>query len=155
MNPATCTLQGRENMFKRLNKFILSSVMGIRLRPAGATILGGFAGLSLTANILPTAISMTTGTEQFILRWNLGGFAVYSVMIWAVGGWAAQRIGLKRFGALILGFVGLASGLTFTALGVNTEMMTLLTGGGVAMLYGAIGGMIIADALRNPPEEKE
>jgi hypothetical protein len=30
-------------------------------------------------------------------------------------------------------------------------MKIMLAGGGAALLYGAIGGMIIADALRSPP----
>ena len=32
-------------------------------------------------------------------------------------------------------------------------MNFLLIGGGAALLYGAIGGMIIGDALRDPPAD--
>jgi hypothetical protein len=58
-------------------------------------------------------------------------------------------------GAIILGFVGLATGLLFTAVGIGTDMKIMLAGGGAALLYGAIGGMIIADALRSPPFDPE
>lgn len=61
------------------------------------------------------------------------------------------------FGTIILGFVGLTSGLVFTANGIGKQMNFLLTGGGVALivalLYGTIGGLIIGDALENPPAE--
>jgi hypothetical protein len=53
-------------------------------------------------------------------------------------------------GAIILGFVGLVTGLLFTGVGLGLEMGLLLTGGGAGFLYGAVGGMILADALRNP-----
>jgi hypothetical protein len=150
---ADTTMGRRDNMIKRLNAGILNFVKRIRLRSAGATILGGFAGLSLTANIIPTALSLTGATDSFMARWGLGGYAVYSIMIWAVGGWAAQRVGNKLFGALILGSVGLISGLAFIAAGIGTDAQVLVAGGGASLLYGAIGGMIIADALRNPPED--
>jgi len=151
------TMETRENMimkiFRRLNAAILTFVMGIKLRSTGATLLGGLAGLSLISNVIPSAMEFTGSMDSFTARWDLGGYAVYSVMAWAVGGWAVQKTGSKMLGAIILGFVGLTSGLVFTANGIGTQMNVLLTGGGVALLYGAIGGLIIGDALRNPPAE--
>jgi hypothetical protein len=152
------TMESREStmlkMIRSLNAGILKFVMGIRFRAMGATLLSSFAGLSLTANIIPSALSMTGAMDSFSARWGLGGFAVYSMMAWAVGGWAVQKTGDKKLGAVVLGAVGLATGLLFTAAGIGTEMKTLLTGGGAALLYGAIGGMIIGDALRNPPVDE-
>jgi hypothetical protein len=154
MNAATNAMESRENMILKMirtfNAAIVKFVMGIRFRAVGATILASFAGLSLTTNIIPSAISMLGFMDSFSARWGLGGFAVYSMMAWAVGGWAVQKTGDKRQGAIILGLVGLATGLLFTGVGISTEMNILLTGGGAAMLYGAIGGMIIGDALRDP-----
>jgi hypothetical protein len=74
-------------------------------------------------------------------------------MAWAVGGWAVQRTGDKKLGAIVLGIVGLITGMVFTGVGIGTEINVLLTGGGGALLYGAIGGMIIGDALRDPPAD--
>jgi hypothetical protein len=139
-------------MIRRFNAAILNFVMGIKLRRASATLLGGFAGLSLTSNVIPSAMSLMGVMDSFSVRWEMGGFAVYSVMVWGVGGWAAQKTGSKKLGAIILGTVGLASGLIFTGIGVGTELNLLLTGGGASMLYGAVGGMIIGDALRDPIE---
>jgi hypothetical protein len=72
------------------------------------------------------------------------------MMAWGVGGWAVQRSGDKWLGAIILGFVGLVTGLLFTGVGIGTQMNVLMTGGGAALLYGAVGGLIIGDALRSP-----
>ncbi len=151
------TMENRQNMilktFRNFNAGIVRFVMCIRFRAIGATILASFAGLSLTTNILPSAISMMGLMDSFSARWEMGGFAVYSMMSWAVGGWAVQKTGDKRMGAIILGMVGLVTGLIFTGFGISTEMNFLLIGGGAALLYGAIGGMIIGDALRDPPAD--
>lgn len=140
-------------MFRNLNAGIVRYIMGIRFRAIGATILASFAGLSLTTNIIPSAISMMGLMDSFSARWELGGFAVYSMLAWGMGGWAVQKTGDKKPGAIVLGMVGLTTGLLFTAVGIGTEMNVLLVGGGAALLYGAIGGMIIGDALRDPPRD--
>lgn len=157
MNAATNAMESRGNMILKMirnfNAGIVRFVMGIRFRAIGATMLASFAGLSLTTNVIPSAISMMGLMDTFSARWGLGGFAVYSMMSWAMGGWAVQKTGDKRMGAIVLGIVGLATGLLFTGFGISTEMNILLAGGGAALLYGAIGGMIIGDALRDPPAD--
>lgn len=155
MQGTAVAMEERENMIKRLNAGILGFLKRIKLRAAGATILGGFAGLSLTSNIIPSVMSYMGIIDSFSARWALGGYAVYSIMIWSMGGWAVQKIGHKGYGALTLGFVGLVSGMVFTGVAIGTQLNVLLIGGGAAMLYGGIGGMIIADALRNPPEDTD
>jgi len=159
MHSSADTIGNRENMIlaivRRFNAGIIRFIMSIRFRAVGAIILASFAGLSLTSNIIPSAISMMGFMDSFSARWGMGGFAVYSMMAWAVGGWAVQKTGSKIMGAIILGFVGLVTGLVFTGIGISTELQLLLTGGGAAMLYGAIGGMIIGDALRDPPGDPD
>jgi hypothetical protein len=154
MHVVTSTVESRENMIvktiRRFNAGIVRSIMSIRLRAIGATVLSSFAGLSLTTTIIPTAMETMGVMDSFSARWALGGFAVYAMMAWAVGGWAVQRSGDKWLGAAILGFVGLVTGLLFTGVGIGTEMNVLLTGGGAALLYGVVGGLIIGDALRSP-----
>lgn len=154
MHGSISTAGSREHMivktFRRLNAGIVHFIMSIRLRSVGATILSSFAGLSLTTTIIPSAMTMMVGMDSFSARWDLGGFAVYSMMAWAVGGWAVQRTGNKWLGALILGFVGLFTGLLFTGVGIGMQANLLLTGGGAGLLYGAVGGLIIGDALRSP-----
>jgi hypothetical protein len=155
MPVSATTLESKENMIlktiRSFNTGIVKFIMGIRFRAIGATMLSSFAGLSLTSNIIPSAMSMVGIQDSFSIRWALGGFAVYSMMAWAVGGWAAQKTGSRMLGAIILGLVGLLTGLLFTGVGIGTDLNVLLAGGGAALLYGAIGGMIIADALRSPP----
>ena len=134
-------------MIRRLNKYIVSKIMGIRLRPTGAVVLGGFAGLSLTTSVLPTIISTLGVTDSFSARIDLAGFAVYSIMLWAVGGWAAQRTASAQAGAVVLGLVGLASGATFAGLAYGAEKELLLLCAAAGLAYGTFGGMLIAIAL--------
>lgn len=154
MQVSASTVERSENMIvktvRRFNAGIVHFIMSIKLRAVGATLLSSFAGLSLTTTIIPTAMESMGLMDSFSARWALGGFAVYAMMAWAVGGWAVQRSGDKRLGAVILGFVGLVTGLLFTGVGIGTQMNLLLTGGGAALLYGAVGGLIIGDALRSP-----
>ena len=154
MKVATSTVESNANMIvktiRSFNSGIVRFIMSIKLRAIGATIISSFAGLSLTTTIIPTAMETLVGIDTYAARWELGGFAVYSMMAWAVGGWAVQRSGDKKLGAIILGFVGLATGLLFTGVGIGTQTNLLLTGGGAALLYGAIGGLIIGDAMRSP-----
>ena len=134
-------------MIRRLNKYIVSKIMGIRLRPAGAGVLGGFAGLGLTTSVLPAIISTLGVTDSFSARIDLAGFAVYSIMLWAVGGWAAQRTASAQAGAVVLGVVGFASGATFAGLAYGAEKELLLLCAAAGLAYGTFGGMLIAIAL--------
>lgn len=134
-------------MIKRLNQFIISKIWGIRLRPSVAVFLGGCAGLSLTATVLPTAIASLGQIDDFSARIDLAGFAVYSVLWWALGGWSAQKTGNTWAGALVLGLVGLTSAVFFTGMAYGIALPLLLLSGGAGLAYGAVGGMLIATAL--------
>ncbi len=138
---------GRLSMIQRLNRFILSKILGIRLRPTGAVILGGFAGLSLTTTILPSVLSMLGITDEFSARLDLAGFAVYSFLTWAIGGWAAQRRASPQVGAVILGLLGSVSAALFAGLAYGAEQELILLCAAAGLAYGSIGGMLIAIAL--------
>lgn len=158
MTVPAATMETRENMIlaliRRFNAAILNFIMTARLRTIGATLLGALAGLSLTSNIIPQALEFAGVMDSFSARWDLGGFAVYAMIIWGLAGRSAQKSGDKKIGAIILGSVGLASGLIFTAVGIGMQPNLLLTGGGAALIYGAVGGLIIGDALRSPPVDE-
>lgn len=152
MKATSDQIQGRGNMFKRFNQFIVAKIWGIRLRPTGAAFLGACAGLSLTASVLPTVISFLEVTDSFSARFDLAGFAVYAVMLWAVGGWAAQRTSNALGGAIVLGLVGLVSSVVFIGLAYGAVQEMLLFGGAGGLAYGALGGMLIATALAEVKE---
>ena len=152
MNATADQLPSRGHMIKRLNNFILASLKKIRLRSVGAIFLGGFAGISFNSTILPTVISSLGFMDEFSARWELGGYAVYSFMFWAVGAWAARKTENPIVGAAILGLVGIASGVVLTIAAFGTEAQLLLAGGGGGLIYGGIGGMLIANSLREPAE---
>ncbi len=137
----------RVNMIKRLNKYIVSKIMGIRLRPVVAVFLGGFAGLSLTSTILPTVISVVGFTDDFSARLDLASFAVYAFMVWALGGWMCQHRASAQAGALILGMIGLVSATVFAALAYGAAQEILLICAAAGLAYGTFGGLLIAVAL--------
>ena len=135
-------------MIKRFNSYILSKIMGIRLRSVGAVFLGGFAGLSLTTTVLPEVIATLGVTDSFSARIDLAGYAVYSFILWAFGGWAAQRTASTQAGGVVLGLVGLVSGAIFAYLGFGAVTELLLACAAAGLAYGTVGGMLIAAALR-------
>lgn len=140
-------INGRVNMIKRLNKYIVSKIMGIRLRPVVAVFLGGFAGLSLTSTILPTVLSGIGVTDDFSARLDLAGFAIYSFMVWALGGWMCQRRASAQGGALILGLIGLVSAAVFAGLAYGAAQQVLMICAAAGLAYGTFGGLLIAIAL--------
>lgn len=137
-------------MIKRLNQFILAKVFGIRLRSVGAVFLGGCAGLSLTTTVLPTAIEMLGVSDSFSARLDLAGYAVYAILIWGVGGWAARKTASPLAGGIVLGLAGMTSAALFAGLTYGATVELLLLGATVGLAYGAIGGMLIAAALPEP-----
>jgi len=152
MNATADQLPSRGHMIKRLNNFILASLKKIRLRSVGAVFLGGFAGISFNSTILPTIVSSLGFMDEFSARWELGGYAVYSFMLWAVGAWAARKTENPAMGGAILGLVGLMSGALLTGAAFGSGMQLLFAGAGGGLVYGGIGGMLIANSLREPAE---
>lgn len=152
-------MENRENfmlaMIRRFNSAVIKFIMTAKLKTIGAMIICSFAGLSLTTTVIPSAFEMSGIMDSFSARWDLGGFASYSMVIWAVGGWKLQKRGSKLLGAIILGSVGLCSGLIFTGAGIGMNLTFLAVGGGIALVYGAVGGMIVADAFRSPPPAED
>lgn len=139
--------RGRDNVLKRFNRFLISKIWGIRARSTGAAFLGACAGLSLTTTVLPEVIEALRITDSFSARVDLAGFAVYAVLLWAVGGWAAQKTGSILGGAVVLGLAGSISAAIFTALVYGTVVELILFDGAAGLAYGAVGGMLIASAL--------
>lgn len=137
-------------MIKRLNKFIIDKIFGIRLRSVAAVFLGGSAGLSLTSTVLPTVIEIAGVSDSFSARLDLAGLAVYAIMLWGVGGWAARRTGRAVGGGIVLGLVGLISAAGFTAVAFGAGAQLLLLCAAAGMAYGTFGGMLIAAALAEP-----
>jgi len=155
MNTAAEQIEGRGHMIKRLNNFILRSIKSIRLRSVGAVLLGGCAGLSLNSTILPLVMANLGVLDEFSVRWAVGGYAVYMIMVWAVGGWAARKTANLLLGGVILGFVGLVSGALVTGVAVATGITALLAGGAAGLVYGSIGGVLIAYTLGGEKQTEE
>lgn len=111
-------------------------------------ILGGAAGLSFNSSILPMAISTLGSTDSFFVRWALGEYAAYMTLLWAIGGWAVAKTGIPKAGAVILGIVGVASGLFLCYLALGTEMSLLLISAIAGGVYGLVGGALLGRILQ-------
>ncbi len=115
-------------------------------------ILGGFAGLSLTSSVLPTIVSTLGGGDSFFIRWALSDYAAHTTLLWAVGGWSVAKVGIPRAGAVILGVVGLCSGLLLGGVALGTQATLLLTTGLGGGAYGVLGGLLLGGMLRSDSE---
>jgi len=114
-------------------------------------ILGGAAGLSLTATILPWFMSLAGLGEDFLIRWDLGGYAAHCVLAFAFGGWLIAKLVSKPWaGALLLGVVGVASGVILASVVYPGESNTLLIMAVTAGAYGAVGGQLLGHIVKKP-----
>lgn len=154
MNLPANTMENKDNMIlgmiRKINAAVLNYILTTRLRTIGAVILGALGGLSLVSNIIPSALEYSGVMDSFSARWEMGGFASYAMIVWAIGARSAQRIGSKLAGATILGVVGCASALVISVVAFSAGLATLLPAGAAGLGYGAFAGLLIADAFRSP-----
>lgn len=120
------------------------------LRYTLGVILGGSAGLSLTATILPLVLSAAGFQEEFLIRWDLGGYAAHCVLAFAFGGWLIAKIGIPWVGVLTLGLVGLACGATLAVVVYDGALNWLLMMAVTAGAYGTVGGLLLGHVLKKP-----
>jgi hypothetical protein len=118
------------------------------------SILGACAGLSLMAVILPTFLATTGLHEELLIRMEIGGYTVYCVLAFGVGGWLVARVGIPRRGALILGGIGLLCGVILALLVYPGEAGRLLPMAMAAGGYGTIGGLLLGYVLQKPREDE-
>ena len=122
------------------------------LRYLLGVVLGGAAGLSLTATILPLALSVAGLKEDFLVRWDLGGYAAHCVLAFAIGGWLLVRIGKSRLGPLMLGGIGILCGAALGLVVYPGELEWTAFMAVAAGAYGAIGGLLLGLVLQKPAE---
>jgi len=122
------------------------------LRYLLGSILGGCAALSLTALVLPSFLSTTGLHEELLIRSEIGGYTLYCVLAFAVGGWLIARVGIPKRGALILGGIGLLCGVAMALAGYPGEMDRLLPMAVAAAAYGAVVGLLLGHILQKPRE---
>ncbi len=120
------------------------------LRLAIGTILGGFAGLSLTSSILPTALSALGIGDPFFNRFALSGYAAHVTLVWALCGWVIVRLDRPRLAMSLLGLAGVLSGVLLIVVSFGAKTSLLLTGGISGGLYGLVAGLLLGTVLRSP-----
>jgi MFS family permease len=118
------------------------------------TILGGFAGLSLTSTILPTVLSTLGIGDPFFNRFALSGYAAHVTLAWAFGGWVSVRLDRPKLAMTVLGLVGVISGIALVVLSFGSSTSLLLAGGIAGGLYGLVGGLLIGTVFRTPEDQQ-
>lgn len=116
-------------------------------------VLAGLSGLSFCISILPVALQIAGAGTQEYLGVILSQYAVYSGLIWAAGGWSVARAGFLKAGMIIMGLVGIATGLVLVAWGITPDPAYLAAGAASGLVYGLVGGMILGRVLEKPPAE--
>jgi MFS family permease len=122
------------------------------LRYTLGVILGGCAGLSLTSTILPLVMSLAGMKEEFLVRWDLGGYAAHCVLAFAFGGWLIARVGRIATGPLLLGGVAIACGGLMGVFTYPGEVSWILFMAVAAGAYGTIGGLLLGHVLQKPAD---
>ena len=120
------------------------------LRCTLGSILGGCTALSLTALVLPAFLATTGLHEELLIRAEIGGYTVYCVLAFAVGGWLIARVGVPKRGALILGGIGLLCGVAMALAAYPGQTDKLVQMAGAAGAYGAVGGLLLGHILQKP-----
>ncbi|GAB4300088.1 MAG: hypothetical protein Fur0034_12420 [Desulfuromonadia bacterium] len=116
-------------------------------------LLGIAAGMSLTTTIIPTVVTTVVGGEHFFIRFALADYFAHTALVWGAAGWAAGRVGAYPVGAAIMGIVGGVSGVLLAMASLGSTIPILASSAGGAMIYGAIGGLIISGIMPGDNEE--
>ena len=123
------------------------------LRLILGSVLGGAAGLSLTATVLPLALSVAGLKEDFMIRWDLGGYAAHCVLAFAFGGWLIARFGRIMLGPLLLGGTGILCGAILGVVVYEGEPSWTTFMAVAAGAYGTVGGLLLGHVLQKPDED--
>jgi hypothetical protein len=132
-------------------------ISNIHLRRVLGILLGGFAGVSLCVSILPMVMQMIGVGDQVAVAYRLSPYMLQTALVWAAGGWSVTRTAAPLAGSLIMGIVGLASGIILAVYGLHMEAKIVAAGAFGGLLYGFLGGLILGRilAVPSPADEDE
>ena len=124
------------------------------LRYLLGTFLGAMAGLSFCLSILPVALEMVGAGDQGFLGMVLSRYAIYTALVWGVGGFSTARAGFLKAGMIIMGLVGVATGGLLVGLAIQASVSVLSAGRLSGLFYGVVGGMVLGRILTPPTAEE-
>jgi hypothetical protein len=124
------------------------------LRYLLGTFLGAMAGLSFCLSILPVALELVGAGDQAFLGMVLSRFAVYSALVWGVGGFSTARAGFLKAGMITMGLVGVTTGGLLVGLAIQASVSFLAAGILAGLFYGVVGGMVLGRILTPPVAEE-
>ncbi|MCP4291364.1 MAG: hypothetical protein GY780_05960 [bacterium] len=125
-----------------------------KLRALIGTVLGACAGMSLCVSVLPLVLFQTGIGDEITLTYLLSRYVLPCMAIWAVGGWAVTRTDSIIRGGVVLSLTGLACAMMLMVLALHPAWNILLVGGVTGLVYGFLGGLLIARILEAAPPNK-
>jgi len=124
------------------------------LRQFVGLFLGGAAALSLSSMILPSAMAATGQTDAFWARLLISEYTAHAVLLWAASGWWISRSGRMSTGGILLGAVGLLTGVLAGLLVNDPQPLLLVICGCCGGFYGMTVGLLLGRLLEAPPTEQ-
>lgn len=122
------------------------------LRYTLGVILGGWAGLGPTSIILPLVMSPAGMKEEFLIHWDLGGYAAHCVLAFAFGSWLTARVGRIATGPQLLGGTAIACGGPRGIFAYPGETSWILFMAVASGAYGTIGGLLLGHVPQKPAD---
>ncbi len=121
-----------------------------KLRMAIGALLGACAGMSLAMGILPMVLFKARIGDETTLTYLLSRYLPHTMLLWAMGGWSVTRTRGYLGGSMVLALTGLASGLLLMFAALNPAPKILAVGGVTGLIYGFLGGLLLARVLAAP-----
>ena len=130
-------------------------IRNTHLRRLLGALLGGLAGVSFCLSILPMVMHMIGAGDETAVAYRLSPYLVYTVLVWAAGGWSVTRTAAPLAGAVILAVVGLVTGLLLAWFGLDHGVRLFAAGALGGLFYGFLGGLILSRVAGIPPTDQE
>ncbi len=122
-----------------------------KLRAVVGAVLGACAGMSLCLSILPLVLYKAQIGDEATLTYLFSRFLPHTILIWAIGGWSVTRTGNSLGGATVLAITGFTSGIFLMFAALHPAPKILAVGGISGLVYGFLGGLLLARVLAPPP----
>lgn len=123
------------------------------IRTLTGLFFGGFGGISFAAAILPIVIGALFPYDSIGMMLSVRGYVLPMAAGWAIAGAITGWHGGTRFGGMVLGGVGIVSGLVLGIFALEGNLPEILVSTLTGLIYGGIAGLIIGRAFLRHAEE--
>lgn len=123
------------------------------IRTLVGLFFGGFGGISFAAAILPIVIGSLFVYDSIGMMLSVRSYVLPLALIWAISGAITGWHGGARFGGILLGGIGVVSGLLLGVFALEGNLSVILVSALAGLIYGGIAGLIIGRAFMQHANE--